>query len=115
MMRTLLCTSWLICFALTLTGSHWSFQSTTLDTIVQPKKKDIKIKIYPNPATDFFTLEANIPIGKVEIFNIVAEKIKTIYSTDQEYNVAELPRGTYLVRIYNLQNQTLKTLRIRKR
>ena len=71
------------------------------------------ISIYPNPAIDMFHVNSDIPVGKVEIFNIIGKKIKTIENVDSNtFNVADLRNGIYLVRIFSEHNKVLKVIRL---
>ena len=71
------------------------------------------ISIYPNPAIDLFHVNSEIPVGKVEIFNIIGKKIKILENIDSNtFNVSDLRNGIYLVRIFNKHNKVLKVIRL---
>ena len=59
--------------------------------------------IYPNPVNDKLTLEAQEPIGTVEIFNLMGA---LVYSQENcgnkvEINTADLQRGIYFIHMMN--------------
>ena len=59
-------------------------------------------KIFPNPATDTFTIETENDIKSVEIYSIQGQKVVT--STSKDINVSTLSKGMYLVRIEDVDN-----------
>jgi 1,4-alpha-glucan branching enzyme len=70
-------------------------------------EKEASIRMYPNPASSYFTLNAETI--KVEIYSISGQKVKqfdAIKSIDQQFNISDLSKGLYLVKAYNDKNQT---------
>jgi len=64
------------------------------------------IYIYPNPASNYFTL--NTDTTKVQIFAITGQLVKTFSKSqakDHQYSVSDLDNGLYIVKIYNEDNQ----------
>ncbi len=63
------------------------------------------IKAYPNPFTNQLTIEANEPVLKVEIYNILGQLIKSI-SLDKSINspvkldMSEISQGNYIAKIH---------------
>jgi hypothetical protein len=58
------------------------------------------VKLYPNPVSSSFTLEAPMIIGEVKILTIdgqLVKVVKDINETKATINVDELPQGMYLV------------------
>jgi len=75
-----------------------------------------KIKIYPNPATDYIELSANNKVAKVVIFNLVGREMKRFNAYNgQKYYIGDLERGLYLVQLLDRENQTIITQRVSKR
>jgi 1,4-alpha-glucan branching enzyme len=65
-----------------------------------------EIYLYPNPASTYFTLNTNT--SKVQIFSITGQLVKSFnknQTTDHHYSISDLNNGTYLVRMYNDENQ----------
>lgn len=66
-----------------------------------------QLQIFPNPATDVLSirLPENIKEYTLEIFNIIGKKIPVSINQSAEslltVNVEDLPKGTYVVRVYN--------------
>ncbi|MCF0210647.1 MAG: T9SS type A sorting domain-containing protein [Bacteroidales bacterium] len=60
------------------------------------------MSVYPNPATDFVTLNSKVNITKVELYNVNGQ---VVYSSDVNANnvtvsTANLENGTYFVKAY---------------
>ncbi len=75
-----------------------------------------ELKVFPNPATDYFELVNNRLVNKVVIYNLVGRKIRSYdASNGRRYNVNDLPSGIYLIGLLDDNNNVLKTLRLSKR
>ena len=66
--------------------------------------------LYPNPATDFFTIEGNVK--DVKIYNALVQLIHQ--DTNNTVDVSAWPDGVYFVRIVN-ENDTISTVKFLKR
>jgi len=68
-----------------------------------PKLKQEQIAIYPNPASNVFTItNENLKIGnKIEIFNLQGQKIltKELNSQTQTIDISKIPTGIYIYKI----------------
>jgi hypothetical protein len=75
-----------------------------------------KIKIYPNPATDYIELSENNQVAKIVVFNLVGREMKRFNAYNgQKYYIGDLERGLYLVQLLDKENQTIITQRVSKR
>lgn len=71
------------------------------------------IALYPNPATDVFTL--NTAVAKVEVYSITGQLVKT-FGANASYNmydVSGLSKGVYLVKLTDNSNRQ-KTVKLIK-
>ncbi|MEM1324068.1 MAG: T9SS type A sorting domain-containing protein [Bacteroidota bacterium] len=70
-------------------------QSTSLTT------KDDLFTIFPNPATDFIIIDKASDGDWVEIFSANGQFVEEfqLQATNQKYSVAQLPKGSYFVKI----------------
>ena len=75
-----------------------------LQTTVNQKEDDNSIKLYPNPTTDFFTIQGK----SIQSFSITNISGQVIFSSDDlkssdEYqvNLSKQPKGIYFVKIKN--------------
>jgi len=68
-------------------------------------------KFYPNPATDQITIESELELGEIQVFNSIGSLVlqKTLDSTEEILNISELKPGVYFVKMGQ------KTLRLVKK
>jgi hypothetical protein len=67
---------------------------------------DGEIYLYPNPTTNYFTL--NSATSKVEIYAISGELVKIFnanQSKEDQYPISDLNNGMYLVKVVNENNE----------
>ena len=76
-----------------------------------------KITVYPNPATNYISIDNADNVKKITIINLVGRKLKTFENIqqDERYDVTELPNGMYLVQIIDNSNKVITTVRVSKR
>ncbi len=77
----------------------------------------VKISIYPNPATNFISINKDENVRDIAIFNLVGRKLKTFQNVekDEHYDVSDLPMGMYLVQVIDDKKKIVTTQRISKR
>ena len=83
-------------YGLYLTQSPTVLDSQSFQT------KNLKASMYPNPASDHFTIEMENEVKSVEIFSLQGQKVLT--SKNKNVNVSGLSKGMYLVRIEDVDN-----------
>jgi len=57
------------------------------------------IKLYPNPTKNNFTIEGEIVIEKLAVYNLLGQNIKSFYSNESNYDISELASGTYIIEV----------------
>ncbi len=70
-------------------------------------EKTNTVHLYPNPASSYFTLNANTT--KVQVFSINGQLVKsfdTNHSKDTPFVISELSKGLYIVKALNENNET---------
>jgi len=89
---------------------------------VQAQSADIAsdnpvISIYPNPTSDYFSVNYTDNITKVEIFNIIGRHIKTftVGESTNRFDVSTLASGLYLIRITDDSGDVIATKRLDKK
>jgi len=97
----------LLSFAFVLVGVALGAQSNS--------KPDLSV--FPNPATEFISVQdKNDAVGYLSVFNLVGKKVKEFeFVKGEQYSVADLPKGMYLVQILDRSKRNLTTQKIEKR
>ncbi|MBU6343289.1 MAG: T9SS type A sorting domain-containing protein [Bacteroidetes bacterium] len=73
------------------------------------------IKVFPNPATEFFTLKNADAVKAVRVFGLDGREIAFWNaSPDQVYNIQQLASGPYVIALLNEQGHTLKAVELVK-
>ena len=72
------------------------------------------IKIFPNPATEYFQLtDRNESVAMINVYNIVGKKMETFYVTEgSEYRLDRFPKGMYLLQLLDANNKIIATQRL---
>lgn len=70
-----------------------------------------QFKLHPNPTRDYFELSAVIAIEKVEVYNTIGQLVKSFLAQTQ-YNVSDLKRGRYFVKVISAQATEMKSVLI---
>ena len=89
-------------------------------SIAQPKveqKKELsEIKIFPNPASDQFKISLpSTSVKYITINSILGKQIRKVYaSPDKYYNVEDLKKGAYIIRVFDKNEELVKALRLIK-
>tara|TARA_B100000809_G_scaffold266716_1_gene330954 strand:+ start:11384 stop:13402 length:2019 start_codon:yes stop_codon:yes gene_type:complete len=80
---------------------------------VNEKVNLIGVSVYPNPTTDFITIdESDFAIENVEVFNILGKKVKT--TNKSRFSVNEFSNGVYILRINTTDGKIVTTKIIKK-
>jgi hypothetical protein len=72
-----------------------------------------ELKLYPNPSNSVVTLESAESITRVEISNTLGQVIlidNGIAANIKSFNLKDLPKGLYLIKVYNNDNFAVKQL-----
>lgn len=73
-----------------------------------------KLSVYPNPVTDVLYIKHKLNINKVEVYNLAGQNVLTSkVKTDGSINLANLPKGVYVVNatLADGTNQTFKVIK----
>jgi hypothetical protein len=75
-----------------------------------------RLRITPNPVTDYMYLTNNTFVRQLWVSNILGKRVKVFdISTEGRYDVSDLPDGMYLVSMIDASQKTVKTVRVSKR
>lgn len=73
--------------------------------------KETKALLYPNPTLNNFRLSKEIKEAK--LYNVSGKKVADYNTNQSQYNIAQLPKGVYLLKAI-LLNNSIETIRIVK-
>jgi hypothetical protein len=81
----------------------------------QSPKPDLSV--YPNPATEYiFVQDNNDAVSEIQIVNLIGKKVKVFaYNKGEQFYIADLPKGMYLVQILDHNKSILTTQKLEKR
>jgi len=98
----------LLVFALVLVGSA---------ALRAQNKSLADLSVFPNPTTDYISVkDNNDAVGFITVFNLVGKKVKEFeFVKGEQYYVADLMKGMYLVQILDRAKHTLTTQKLDKR
>lgn len=77
---------------------------------------DDDFRVYPNPASDYFSVNEVSHLKEVIVINLVGQEVKRfVASPHSKYDISELTRGLYLIRLVDKKGEVVKTIRLSKR
>ncbi len=90
---------------------------TTSDGVgIQQANMDIKMAIYPNPATDFIQIESSEPINQIQIFDQTGREIVVLVVENElltKISLEEIPSGVYFLKVETNKGPTMQKLVIK--
>jgi hypothetical protein len=96
-------------------GFHQSnIKVTAIETLMSTS---ISFKVFPNPTSDFVTIQADkdLPDAQIELYNIKGELIcKKLLNINSQIDFTVLSSGTYLLKIVSAMNKINSTYKIVK-
>lgn len=95
-----------------------TIKGTYLFNVTTPVKKAYlgEIALYPNPTSEYFQVNTREVVAKLEVYNLFGDKYKTFYAyKNKRYFIGDLSNGMYLVRMLDINDSVIKTLRLNKR
>ena len=79
------------------------------------KKSPAKLSIYPNPTSDFFMVEHDAKVERVVVYNWIGKQLESYsHYKGRNYNVKDLDKGIYIVRLFDKKNNLVKVLRLHR-
>lgn len=68
-----------------------------------------KITLYPNPSKNYFELSSEVAIEKVEVYSLMGQIVKS-FETQTQYDITDLSKGVYLVKVNTTEGSLSKSL-----
>jgi hypothetical protein len=82
---------------------------------IEDFEKGNSISLYPNPVSDYFTL--NIPVTKVEVYSVSGQLVKSFTtngSNDFKFSVSNLESGLYVIKALD-ENEKIQIMKFIKK
>lgn len=95
-------------------GEFKIYGNKTASLAIADYEKSSTIVLYPNPASDYFTL--NETTSKVQIFSITGQLVKSFdanKTAGTQFSVRDLNQGLYIVKAFD-ENNEMKVLKLLK-
>ena len=84
-------------------ASLYSINAKTLSVGIHELSSE---SIYPNPVIDFLTINSQVDLEKVEIYDYLGKKVLEDYSNDKTIEVQHLNSGVYVLKLYSQRGST---------
>ena len=90
-----------------------TFSYTDIVAVEYTDAKTLGFNVYPNPATDYLTIEANTHteiINNIELYNITGQLVRQQAidnKTSVLFDIHDLPNGTYIIRINQIVDKKI--------
>ncbi|MCW5923252.1 MAG: T9SS type A sorting domain-containing protein [Saprospiraceae bacterium] len=73
------------------------------------------VKLYPNPVTEYFSLDNAEEVGRVLVFARDGRQVATFNAaTNQTYSIATLPTGAYVVALESKKGRVFQAIEVKK-
>ena len=78
--------------------------------------KQEEITLFPNPTSEYFKVKNDDEVHEVAIYNLLAKRLKSFkHSNNKLYNIADLNKGLYIVRLFDDKGNSIKASRLTKK
>ncbi|MEM1220793.1 MAG: T9SS type A sorting domain-containing protein, partial [Bacteroidota bacterium] len=94
-----------------------SYEVTVIgDPVSTTEAFEKEINVFPNPALDYITLSDDANVDQIVVFNTLGKPVLTYeVNPSNNYRVADLPNGLYLISLISNEEGILRTTRLMKR
>ncbi|MBK8555943.1 MAG: T9SS type A sorting domain-containing protein [Lewinellaceae bacterium] len=75
------------------------------------------LTVYPNPTTEYISVnDSHDAVGFIAVYNLVGKKMRDFeFTRGEQYYIADLPKGIYLVQIQDRSHKAINTQKVDKR
>nr|WP_321406355.1 T9SS type A sorting domain-containing protein [uncultured Carboxylicivirga sp.] len=89
------------------------FMSLVYDTSTEiNESEDQKVRLYPNPVSDYLNIIANEKFAKIEVFNLQGVLLQAKELNENGFDMSHIASGVYLIKIYTTNGpQTYKIIK----
>lgn len=77
---------------------------------------DPKVSIFPNPTSDFISIEDKAGVvHQITFYNVLGKEVISYNSTvDKKFDIMNFQKGIYLLQLKDQEGQILQTIRLKK-
>ena len=96
----------------------WCFTIMCFCAFAQAEKKSdfVAVSVFPNPATEFITVNNEEAVKNIQVYNLIGRKMKSFdVAKGERYEVSDLPNGLYLVHLIGRNNKLMTIQRLTKK
>lgn len=89
----------------------------TYSSIHDFSKETTEPKVFPNPAVEYIHIKDDYNrVALIEIYNVIGRKMSdfSVNHAGEKYNISNLPKGIYMVRMRDANGNIVRTQRISK-
>jgi hypothetical protein len=73
------------------------------------------IKIFPNPASDYFQVGNGNQVDRIIIYNLIGKEVKSLFHyNNAQHEIDELKAGMYVVKMFDSKGKHIKSLKLNK-
>ncbi len=94
-------------------GEYEDYLVNVTNTLAVSDLTKSKVAVYPNPVSDVFNIKLadsfNAATAKITITDITGKTVKT-FATEETYNIADLPKGVYIIKVTDGENKYTQKL-----
>jgi hypothetical protein len=85
-------------------------------TSVDEVTNQTRVKIFPNPTQDKFTIESDLAQYQIELSDAVGRNIRSINTNESTFtiDISTLPKGLYILKIKNKNNELIEMKKVIK-
>ncbi len=80
--------------------------------------KDInpsQIKIFPNPANDYFQIGNGQNVDRIVIYNLIGKEVKSLFHyNNAHHEINDLKSGMYVVKMFDDKGRVIKSIKLSK-
>lgn len=74
-----------------------------------------QIKVFPNPASEYFSITNQSNVDKIKVYNMFGAEVKSFFHyNNAQHQIDELRSGMYLLRMFDKNNKVVKTIKLNK-
>jgi len=76
---------------------------------------NVNIKLFPNPASEYFQVTNASSVKKVVLYNMFGKEVKTYFHyNNAQHEISDLKTGMYIVKMLDDRNKVIKSLKLNK-